>query len=54
MRAKIVARGIAGEQELEDLDRTSREYLSNPRTLVLASAYFLAWGRKPAPSSAAA
>jgi hypothetical protein len=54
MRAKIVARGIAGDQELEDLDRTSREYLSDPRTLVLSSVYFLAWGRKPATSSAAA
>jgi hypothetical protein len=47
MRAKIVARGIAGEQELDDLDRSAREYLSDPRTLVLSGVYFLAWGRKP-------
>lgn len=30
MRTKIVARGIASEQELDDLDRATREYLSDP------------------------
>jgi hypothetical protein len=49
MRAKIVARGIAGEQELDDLDRAAREHLDDPHTLVLPGVYFLAWGRKPAP-----
>jgi SAM-dependent methyltransferase len=48
MRAKIVARGIAGEQELKDLDRDAREYLSDPHAVVLSGVYFLAWGRKPA------
>jgi SAM-dependent methyltransferase len=48
MRAKIVARGIAGEQELDDLDRGAREHLDDPRTLVLPGVYFWAWGRKPA------
>jgi len=50
MRAKIVARGIAGEQELDDLDRAARQHLDDPRTLVLTGVYFLAWGRKPATS----
>jgi SAM-dependent methyltransferase len=48
MRTKIVARGIAGEQELDDLDRAAREHLDNPGTLVLPGVYFLAWGRKSA------
>jgi SAM-dependent methyltransferase len=48
MRAKIVARGIAGDQELDDLDRAARAHLDDPNTLVLPGAYFLAWGRKPA------
>ena len=48
MRAKIVERGIAGEQELRDLDRAAREYLEDPCTLVLPHLFFLTWGRKPA------
>jgi len=51
MRAKIVALGIAGEQELDDLDRAAREHLDNPDVLVLPGLYFLAWGRKPARPS---
>lgn len=47
MRDKIVARGIAGEQELDELDSAAREYLSDPQTLVLSGVYFQAWGRKP-------
>jgi SAM-dependent methyltransferase len=47
MRAKIVERGIAGEQELDDLDRAAREHLDDPGTLALTSLYFLTWGRKP-------
>ncbi len=47
MRAKIVARGIAAEQELDVLDRAARVHLDDPRTLVLPGLYFLAWGRKP-------
>jgi SAM-dependent methyltransferase len=46
MRAKIVARGIASEQELDDLDRVAREYLANPFALVMPGVYFMAWGRK--------
>lgn len=48
MRTKIVERGIAGDQELHDLDRAAREYLEDPCTLVLPHLFFLTWGRKPA------
>ena len=48
MRAKIVARGIAGDQELDDLDRAARAHLDDPYALALPGLYFLAWGRKPA------
>ena len=47
MRPKIVALGIASEQELDDLDRAAREHLDDPHTLVLPHLFFLAWGRKP-------
>ena len=48
MRPKIVALGIADEQELDDLDRAAREHLEDPHTLVLPHLFVLAWGRKPA------
>ena len=48
MRAKIVAKGIAGEKELDDLDRAARKHLADPFTLVLPGCYFMAWGRKAA------
>ena len=35
MRPKIVALGIASEQELDDLDCAAREHLDDPHTLVL-------------------
>jgi hypothetical protein len=44
MRPKIVERGIASEQEL---DQAVREHLNDPRTLVMPNLLFLAWGRKP-------
>jgi SAM-dependent methyltransferase len=47
MRPKIVERGIATEQELDDLDRAAREHLGHPATLVMPHLLFLAWGRKP-------
>ena len=46
LRAIILERGLAEEQELDELDRTAREHLANPNTLVM-TVYFLAWGRKP-------
>jgi SAM-dependent methyltransferase len=47
MRSKILERGIATEQELEDADRAAREHLDDPDTLVLPHLLFLTWGRKP-------
>ena len=47
MRPMILESGLAGEQELDELDRTAREHLANPNTLVMPSLYFLAWGRRP-------
>jgi SAM-dependent methyltransferase len=47
MRPKLVERGIASEQELDELDQAVREHLDNPHTLVLPNLLFLAWGRKP-------
>ena len=47
MRPKIVERGIASEQELDDLDQAVRQHLSDPHTLVMPNLLFLAWGRRP-------
>jgi SAM-dependent methyltransferase len=52
MRANIFERGLAEEQELDELDRTAREHLANPNTLTM-TLYFLAWGRKPPAMGAA-
>jgi SAM-dependent methyltransferase len=46
MRPKIVAAGIASEQELDEVDHAVRERLSNLDTLMLPNLLFLAWGRK--------
>jgi ubiquinone/menaquinone biosynthesis C-methylase UbiE len=48
MRPKIVERGMATEQMLDEVDRAVREHLSDPNTLIMPSLLFLAWGRKPA------
>ena len=47
MRPKIVERGIASEQELDELDKAVREHFNDPHTLVMPNLLFLAWGRKP-------
>jgi ubiquinone/menaquinone biosynthesis C-methylase UbiE len=47
MRPKILARGIATERELDEVDQAVREHLANPHTLVMPHLLFLAWGRKP-------
>jgi SAM-dependent methyltransferase len=47
MRSKIVARGLADEQELDEVDRAARDHLADPRTLAMPHLLFLAWGRKP-------
>jgi hypothetical protein len=43
----ILELGLAGERELDGLDRAVREHLDDPRTLVMPHLTFLAWGRKP-------
>lgn len=52
MRAKVVAGGIASEDELAQLDRQVRQRLADPSTLIMPCLYFLAWGRKPDPKEA--
>jgi ubiquinone/menaquinone biosynthesis C-methylase UbiE len=47
MRPVILERGLAEERELDELDRTAREHLANPNTLIMPALYFLAWGRRP-------
>jgi hypothetical protein len=47
MGPKIVERGIASAQELDELDQVVREHLDNAHTLVMPHLLFLAWGRKP-------
>jgi hypothetical protein len=47
MRPMILESGLAEERELDELDRTAREHLANPNTLVISGLYFLAWGRRP-------
>ncbi len=49
MWAKVVAGGIASEDELAQLDRRVRQRLADPSTLTVTCLYFLAWGRKPGP-----
>ncbi len=48
MRSKIIDRGIADAEELDELDRAAREYLDDPHTVVLPHLLFLTWGRGPA------
>jgi ubiquinone/menaquinone biosynthesis C-methylase UbiE len=47
VRAKVLERGLAGEAELERLDRAARAHLAHPHTVVLTYLLFQAWGRKP-------
>lgn len=53
MRPKILARGLASEQELDALDRAGREHLARPGTLVMPNLLMMAWGRKPAAQTSA-
>ncbi len=47
MRPTILDMGLADERELDEIDRTVREHLDDPRTLVMPHLTFLVWGRKP-------
>jgi hypothetical protein len=51
MRPKLLARGVVDERELDEIDRAAREHMDDPDTLVMPHLLFLAWGRKPPPSS---
>ena len=52
MRPAILKLGLAGQRELDELDRVVREHLDDPGTLVMPHLSFLAWGRKPGVSAA--
>ena len=54
MRPMILERGLADEQELDELDRAVREHLADPNTLIMATLYFLAWGRRPTATGSSA
>jgi ubiquinone/menaquinone biosynthesis C-methylase UbiE len=47
LRVKVLERGLAGEAELDRLDRAARAHLSHPHTVVMSYVLFQAWGRKP-------
>ena len=46
MRPQIVEMGIATDSELDELDRSARNHLHDPRTVVMSGLLFLCWGRK--------
>jgi SAM-dependent methyltransferase len=52
MRPAILKLRLAGQRELDELDRVVREHLDDPRTLVMPHLSFLAWGRKPGVGAA--
>jgi trans-aconitate methyltransferase len=47
LRPVILRLGLAGEPELDKLDRAVREHLADPRTVAMLYLLFQAWGRKP-------
>jgi ubiquinone/menaquinone biosynthesis C-methylase UbiE len=47
MRPMIIEMGLADERELDEVDRAVRQHLDDPRSVVMSSHMFLAWGRKP-------
>jgi SAM-dependent methyltransferase len=49
MRPKILAAGLATERELDQVDRTVRDHLADPYTVMLPHLMFLVWARKPLP-----
>jgi ubiquinone/menaquinone biosynthesis C-methylase UbiE len=52
LRPVILERGLADEQELDELDREARAHLANPQTLMMPCLFFLAWGRRPMTAAA--
>lgn len=49
LRPAIAELGLAGEQELAELDQAVRAHLADPRTLMMPHLLVVARGRKPAP-----
>jgi SAM-dependent methyltransferase len=47
IRTQVIDMGLATEEELDELDATTRSHLDDPRTLVLFGFMVLTWGRKP-------
>jgi ubiquinone/menaquinone biosynthesis C-methylase UbiE len=47
LRPVILELGLCDERELAELDRTVREHLADPRTLMMPHLLVVAWGRKP-------
>lgn len=47
MWPKVVACGIAGQVELEELDRRIRLLLASPDTVAVSTLSVLTWGRRP-------
>ena len=48
LRPQIVAMGLAGAAELDELDAAARAHLDNPTTIGVFGLLFLVWARKPA------
>jgi ubiquinone/menaquinone biosynthesis C-methylase UbiE len=47
MRPKLLARGVVGERELDEIDRAAREHLNDPDTLVMPHLLFWRAGASP-------
>jgi trans-aconitate methyltransferase len=47
LRPVILELGLCDERELAELDRTVRDHLADPRTLMMPHLLVVAWGRKP-------
>ncbi len=47
LRPVILELGLSDERELDELDRTVRAHLADPRTVMMPHLLVVAWGRKP-------
>jgi len=48
LRPMILELGLSDEQQLGEVDRTVREHLADPRTVLMSHLLVVAWARKPA------
>jgi ubiquinone/menaquinone biosynthesis C-methylase UbiE len=53
LRPAILDQQVCSERELDELDRTVREHLADPRTLMMPHLLIAAWARKPHSKSSA-